>query len=238
MVIFRTQKGHLASPKWRWFCPIIFPQISWTEGRNERYEMIIQKSLSSVNCSFWGAKNLASAKEIPNEFQKSTTFSRFCDPRSLGKKHTLNLEVQKTGDDFDTHVKESRLNMYVFWKKTVWHQKKHVWNNRTFYCCFLLQSKKYWCFKTNVSKKTFLPQHQIIIFFRLETNEPLAPKNGATTGLSPDHAPGAINSPSRCRSERAQEGYPSPSKNVGDVTTIHGNLRGPPHCHSPQEIGP
>lgn len=82
------------------------------EGRNERLSNDHPKITRFGEFTlFWVAKNLASGKKNGRKFKKSPTFCRLRS-QNLGIKNSQ-PEGEVTGDDFDTHVKESRLNIYV-----------------------------------------------------------------------------------------------------------------------------
>ena len=84
-----------------------------------------------------------------------------------------------------------------------------------FSCCFKTSSfKKTKKKKAPPSIKSNHPQVSVF-FFRFGKMNP-SPR---CQSRSPDHTLGAINSRSRCRSERALEGYPSPGFFVVEVTT-------------------
>lgn len=77
------------------------------------YQMIIQKSPASVNLLFFGWQKtwLPKKKKTEGISKHPPTFCRLRS-QNLGIKNSQ-PEGEVTGDDFDTHVKESRLNIYV-----------------------------------------------------------------------------------------------------------------------------
>ena len=174
--------------------------------------MKIQKSLSSVNCSFGGGKKLGFRKK---KIKNPPLVCRFCDPRSLGKKHTLNLEVKKQNRWWFRHPRQRiQVEHVCFLKKTMFDPQKIRLKQPHILLLFFASIQKILVLQNKCfQKKHFSPSIKSSFF---SAWKPMNPSPQWCQERSPDHTPGAINSPSHCRSERAQEGCPSPS-NVGEV---------------------
>lgn len=160
-----------------------FHATTW--GRNERLSNDHPKITRFGEFTlFWVAKNLASKKKKTEGISKHPP--TFCRLRSqnLGIKNSQ-PEGEVTGDDFDTHVKESRLNIYVSFleKKTRYLKQPQI------LVLFLLQPFS-WCFKTSCFKKTKklkkappgIKNHRIFsVFFQIRKN--LHPSPSASLDL-------------------------------------------------------
>ena len=121
MVMFKTQKGHLANPKLKLLLSektLEFQSTTW--GRIwEKYQMIIQKSPSSVHYLFWWQKTWQNGAKNGRKFKKSPTFCRLRS-QNLGKKETLNLQGDKNRWWFRhprQRIQVEHLRMFLFGKK-------------------------------------------------------------------------------------------------------------------------
>lgn len=196
------------------------------------YQMIIPKitQVSDCQCIFLGGGGKKPDKTEGNSKNPPT----FCRLRSqnLGKKETLNLR----GDKIRWWYRHPRQRIQVEHLCFFFGKKKlENWNNSAnpsvvFASTIFLVVQNIMFQKTPKKKDKKLPPASKItrkfqFFFQIRKNLHPSPR---CQSRSPDHTPGAINSRSHCRSERALEGYPSPGFFVVEVTTTT--------CYNPETL--